>query len=180
MMFASNAEDPYMTAPEEADRGEDGEEDDDMLLSDADAMLLACAVDEGESNLEGAHLQRGKRVPSTCTTTCRSARSHYVSRRSTSQPGSLGAPDGSGDYVGNFAAIGTFEPEIEIINLDVSDAIEPRRGARHGGARAHRCGDGPRVEPRASQPPRLRLRGLHGAAVGPLHGAVPADDAPPQ
>ena len=124
MMFASNAEDPYMTAPEEADRGEDGEEDDDMLLSDADAMLLACAVDEGESNLE-VHIYNEETgsfyvhhdVPLSAFPLCIETLDF--------QPGSLGAPDGSGDYVGNFAAIGTFEPEIEIINLDVSDAIEP-------------------------------------------------------
>ena len=125
MLHASNADDPYMTAPGELELDDDGNRDTDMLLSSADALLLMCSVSDGESNLE-VHVYNEEEgsfyvhhdVPLSAFPLCIEALDF--------RPGSLGSRggDGGGRY-GNLAAIGTFEPEIEIIDLDVCDAIEP-------------------------------------------------------
>lgn len=115
-MDADEAEDdPYITNPAEMDSdGEDAEED--MTIKESDAVLLVCKSDEDYSCLEvyvydeeEGNLYVHHEIGLKAFPLCISWIGHNPETRGS----------------GNFAAVGTFRPDIEIWNLDVVDVLEP-------------------------------------------------------
>mmetsp|Transcript_7124 Transcript_7124/g.11737 ORF Transcript_7124/g.11737 Transcript_7124/m.11737 type:complete len:481 (+) Transcript_7124:109-1551(+) len=112
----SNSNDPYITAQ---DPDEDSEED-DAVISSTDFVLLAGHTEQEYSSVEvhvfdkeesSIYVHHNIVIPSFPLSTA------YI-RPSTASSGNDNAPL-------NFVAVGTFEPGIEIWNLDMVNAMEP-------------------------------------------------------
>lgn len=113
MQYRSNADDPYITLKEDDDLDS---EIDDFEIQSTDLVLLGARSDEQLSNLECYvyeepvdNLYPHHDIPLPIFPLCLA----WLTQR----PG--GGPSG------NFAAVGTFAPYIEVWDLDVIDALEP-------------------------------------------------------
>ncbi|KAJ1920320.1 rRNA-processing protein [Mycoemilia scoparia] len=112
----SNAEDPYITMKDEDD---DSEKEETRILS-TDNMLLAAKTEDNISQMEVFVFE--------------SEEDHLYNHHDIMLPEFplclewLGFPTGSAqpDAQGNFVAVGTFSPDIEIWDLDVVDAMYPK------------------------------------------------------
>lgn len=111
-VHADNADDPYITVPDDADASDD----EDLALSDKDAIILVGKTEEEHSMLEvhvlseadsNLYVHHDFALPSfpLCTA--------FVD---------LNPKTGER---GSFVAVGTFQPGIELWNLDVLDVLEP-------------------------------------------------------
>ena len=128
MYYASNAEDPFLQGGEEGGEEGGGEDsDDEYTLRDSDLLILATRQDEEMSSLvayvyeeadvgdpEGGNLLVHHDVVLPSYPLCLAWMDCDPLQRA----------DAS---YGNFVATGTFDPEIEIFNLDVLDQVEPER-----------------------------------------------------
>ena len=117
MYYGSNAEDPHMKIREDE---EDDSELDDFEIHATDLVLLGARSDEQLSSLEAYvyeepadNLYPHHDIPLPVFPLCVA----WFDFRPN------GGSGGSGG--GNFAAVGTFAPYIEVWDLDVMDALEP-------------------------------------------------------
>jgi len=118
MMFhRSNAEDPLITLKDEDDEDSDA---DDLVIQPTDKLVLAARSEEDASNIEvhvyemdGHNLypHHDIMLPSFPLAL------EWVGRRPTGAAGSSGG--------NNLVAVGTFEPQIEIWDLDVLNTFAP-------------------------------------------------------
>jgi periodic tryptophan protein 1 len=116
-VFGSNSADPYITIPDE----EDESDDEDLMLKPTDALLCVGRTEEEHSTIEfyvydettqNLYVHHDFVIPSfpLCLEWMGAdPRSHVA----------------EADRTQNFLAIGTFQPQIEIWNLDVLDVLEP-------------------------------------------------------
>ncbi|QIW95854.1 hypothetical protein AMS68_001372 [Peltaster fructicola] len=110
-----NSEDPYITIPENADS--DDEERDELQILPTDNLLLAARIEDEVAHLEAyvyedaqdnLYVHHDVMLPAIplCV--------EWVSAR-----------PNQADQAGNFAAVGTMEPDIELWDLDVVDSMYP-------------------------------------------------------
>ena len=126
--YKSNKDDPHLKLSEEDEA--DGSEVEDFTIQPTDLMLMGARSDEEMSNLE-VYVYETKQdnmyvhhdIPLPVFPLCLAWME--------TPPAALKGPLGGGR---NFVAVGTFQPFIEIWNLDVIDALEP--AAVLGGAAA--------------------------------------------
>ncbi len=114
MYYRSNQNDPHLTAPDDLP---DDSEIDDFAIAPTDLLLLGARSDENLSNLEvyvyeeaQDNLYAHHDIPLPVFPLCLAWLDY---NRETPQ------------QRGNFVAIGTFAPYIEVWDLDVIDALEP-------------------------------------------------------
>ena len=127
--YKSNKDDPHLKIDEE---DEDGSEVEDFSIQPSDLMLLGARSDEEMSNLE-VYVYETKQdnmyvhhdIPLPVFPLCLAWME--------TPPAALKGPLGGGR---NFVAVGTFQPFIEIWNLDVIDALEPAAVLGGAGAEA--------------------------------------------
>lgn len=114
--YGSNAEDPYITLQDE----EDEEEETDISVLSTDNMLLAAKTEDDLSHLEvyvyesrsdNLYVHHDILLPA--FPLCMEWLDYRVGRKA--------ELDGGGNYV----AVGTFDPEIEIWDLDTIDGMYP-------------------------------------------------------
>lgn len=116
--YASNSEDPYITL-----RDEEDEDEEDIIIQPTDNLLLAAKTEDDISHLEiylfdesdesEANMYVHHDIMLPAFPLCLEWLDFRVGRKS-----SLGTP-------GNCVAIGTFDPEIEIWDLDTIDTMYP-------------------------------------------------------
>ena len=118
------AEDNYITLPNEVE--EDDEEEDDKQIKDTDAILLATRTEDDFSSLEvyvydeeTGNLYVHHDITLSAFPLCLAWVGGNPSDVTTTTQGTKQLGNG------NFCAIGTFKPEIEIWNLDVIEALGP-------------------------------------------------------
>ena len=128
--YKSNKDDPYLTVKEDDEELES--EIEDFSLQANDLMLLGARSDEEMSNLEvyvyepsQDNLYVHHDIPLPVFPLCLA----WLEQ----PPASMKGPMGGGR---NFVAVGTFQPFIEIWNLDVIDALEPAAVLGLAGAEA--------------------------------------------
>ena len=114
--YADNKEDPYITLPEDGEQSDD-EEREELQIFPTDNMILAARVEDEVAHLEAyvyedeadnLYVHHDVMLPAIplCVEWIRS------------RPNKAG-------YHGNFAAVGTMDPDIELWDLDVVDAMYP-------------------------------------------------------
>ncbi|BBN05570.1 periodic tryptophan protein 1 [Marchantia polymorpha subsp. ruderalis] len=117
--YASNAEDPYIVNKEEDDEEDEIE---DMTIKESDLVLLTARTEDDVSHLEVWVYESGEVDED-------GASNMYVHHdiMLPAFPLSLAWLDCGpiGKEKGNFVAIGTMQPEIEIWDLDIIDEVEP-------------------------------------------------------
>jgi len=112
----------------ELDDDEDDEEDeedmDDMKIHDTDALIVVAKTEEDFASLEinvfdlkSTNLYIHHDIPLPSFPLCLATGSVVSSYK--------GSSDNGGVVSGNYVAVGSFEPGIEIWNLDVMNALEP-------------------------------------------------------
>lgn len=131
-VYQSNTEDPFMTIP---DSDDDDSDDDDQSIKQSDFCLMIGRTEEGDqSAIESMifdqttgnlFVHHDFQLPSfpLCAAYMDYDPRDLSAEPSTSQ--SSTQTNQTADRMGNFLAVGTFLPQIEIWNLDVMDALEP-------------------------------------------------------
>lgn len=116
--YASNREDPYITLRDDKD-----EDEEDLLIEPTDNLLLAAKTeddishleiyvyDESEDNEANIYVHHDIMLPA--FPLCLEWLDFRVGRK------------GSLETSGNYVAVGTFDPEIEIWDLDTVDNMYP-------------------------------------------------------
>lgn len=134
--------DPYLTGVgDDSDADEDDSEADDLRLRDTDLLIMAVRNEEDISNLEVWVYEEPDE---------RGEGNLYVHHSLLLPAFPLALAWGDCDPTGhrdrgNFAAVGSFEPGIEIWDLDVLDAVEPVAtlgGADYEAARVEAAAEG--------------------------------------
>jgi len=122
MYYRSNKEDPNITINEDEDIDS---EIDDYEITETDLVLLGARSDEQLSNLEVYiyeepvdNLYPHHDIPLPVFPLCVAWLDHHPAA-------AAGASSSTSRPRGNYAAVGTFAPYIEIWDLDVIDALEP-------------------------------------------------------
>ena len=117
-VFASNSEDPYITVPDENDQSD---EEGDTAITSEDFVFTVGTTAEEQSMMEvfiydeknqSTFVHHDFHLPAFPLT------SQWMNLRP-------GVAPGSGNDTGSFLAVGTFQPGIEIWNMDVIDVLEP-------------------------------------------------------
>lgn len=120
--YQSNNEDPYIVLPNEPENDElEMEEREELQILNTDNILLATKTEDNVSHMEvyvyeeseaNLYVHHDIMLPSfpLCV--------EWITTR-------VGPTRKTMDDAGSFAAIGTFDPEIEIWNLDVVDGLYP-------------------------------------------------------
>lgn len=114
--YAGNEEDPYITLKEDDD--EEKEENEDLEIRPSDYLILAAKTEDDISNIEvnvyeedddNLYVHHDIMLPSfpLCLEW-------------------IGHPFSDDNACGNYMAVGTFEPEIEVWNLDLIDSVYPK------------------------------------------------------
>jgi len=128
--------DPYLRNSEPNYSDSDDSEEEDLRIRDDDLLILAARNDEDVSHLEMWVYEEADE---------RGEGNLYVHHAVLLPAFPLALawmdvdPSGRNNNSGNFAAVGSFEPGIEIWNMDVLDAVEPVAtlgGANYEAARA--------------------------------------------
>ncbi|KAL6046308.1 rRNA-processing protein [Balamuthia mandrillaris] len=111
--YASNKEDPYLTSKDEAEEEEELEE---FTIRDTDALILAATTDK-----EDSHSHLDVHVYET------EENHRYIHHDILLGlfPLCLAWTDAAKSDGGSFVAVGTFEPAIEIWDLDVVNVVQP-------------------------------------------------------
>jgi periodic tryptophan protein 1 len=112
-VFASNDEDPYVTLPDEED---DSDLDEDNMIRPSDAIILACHTEEDAHTLDVYVYDDNEGTLFVHHDLMLNAFPLCVTWMDTA------TKDGA---VGNFAAIGTMDTEIEVWDLDCIDRMTP-------------------------------------------------------
>ena len=115
-VFSDNKDDPYITLPDnEADS-----DDEDEMIKPTDCVLVCARAEETQCLLEVCVYDEN-----TCS--LYTHHQNYLPEFPLCLEWMGSAANGGDDgrLVGNYAAVGTFRPEIEIWNLDVHDAVDP-------------------------------------------------------
>lgn len=125
-VFESNTEDPYITVGDDGDASDD----EDTRIRPNDLVLLAGRTDQGQSSLEvnvfdekSGDLFVHHDFPLPSFPLCMAYMD--LDPRAPAAAASATADVVASNRSGNFVAVGTFEPDIEIWNLDVIDVMEP-------------------------------------------------------
>mmetsp|Transcript_7781 Transcript_7781/g.19301 ORF Transcript_7781/g.19301 Transcript_7781/m.19301 type:complete len:537 (+) Transcript_7781:573-2183(+) len=111
---------------DEEDEGEDDEDDvDDVKLREGDALVVVAKTEEDFASLEinifdteSSNLYVHHDIPLPSFPLCLALGSVVSSYQ-------VSSDENSGIATGNYVAVGSFEPGIEIWNLDVMNALEP-------------------------------------------------------
>ena len=118
------AEDNYITLPEEAE--EDEEDEEDTKIKDTDAILLATRTEDDFSSLEvyvydeeSGNMYVHHDIALSAFPLCLCWVGGNPTNATTTAQGTKQLGNG------NFCAVGTFKPEIEVWNLDVIEALGP-------------------------------------------------------
>jgi len=128
--YESNADDPYITLKDVPDEDDDDREDLQILATDN--LLLAAKIEDEMAHLEvyvyeddsdNLYVHHDIMLPA--IPLCVEWLDIPVSKPSVEK-----------DSVGNFVAIGTFDPDIEIWDLDTVDCMYPNAILGQGGATA--------------------------------------------
>mmetsp|Transcript_28698 Transcript_28698/g.60592 ORF Transcript_28698/g.60592 Transcript_28698/m.60592 type:complete len:961 (+) Transcript_28698:101-2983(+) len=113
---------------------EDEEDANDIKLHDGDALVVVAKTEEDFASLEvnvfdteGSNLYVHHDIPLPGFPLCLALGSVAPSYQSSFEDSNGGDDEGSSNNakVGNYVAVGSFEPGIEIWNLDVMNALEP-------------------------------------------------------
>jgi periodic tryptophan protein 1 len=112
-VFASNDEDPYVTLPDEED---DSDLDEDNMIRPSDAIILACHTEEDAHTLDVYVYDDSEGTLFVHHDLMLNAFPLCVTWMDTA------TKDGA---VGNFAALGTMDTEIEVWDLDCIDRMTP-------------------------------------------------------
>jgi periodic tryptophan protein 1 len=134
IMMEDDEVDPNFTVSMD---GLDSDEEEDTTIQPTDAILLAAHAEDDYSCLEvyvydskkgSLYVHHDIALPAFPLTLAWTGYAPYTSieQGSSSSSSSSGGSGGSGNITsGNFVAVGTFEPGIEIWNLDVMEALTP-------------------------------------------------------
>lgn len=133
---SSNTEDPYITLPAQGENGEDDEEREELQILPTDNLVLAARVEDevahlevyvyedGEDNLYVHHDVMLPAIPLAVEwINVPVGDKSQNSEQNGQQNGEIMDTDGTSQ--GNFVAVGTLDPDIEVWDLDTVDCMYP-------------------------------------------------------
>mmetsp|Transcript_9757 Transcript_9757/g.17047 ORF Transcript_9757/g.17047 Transcript_9757/m.17047 type:complete len:737 (-) Transcript_9757:70-2280(-) len=133
-MTLNNQHDLDNDLDDDEEEEEDEEDANDIKLHDGDALVVVAKTEEDFASLEvnvfdteGSNLYVHHDIPLPGFPLCLALGSVAPSYQSSFEDSNGGDDEGSSNNakVGNYVAVGSFEPGIEIWNLDVMNALEP-------------------------------------------------------